>query len=136
MCTNVQTVFIIQDKPVERGVLGMRRKAAEARIDMRISSQRKYFLELAAFVGGYDSLSNFMTIASEQLAKSVFDKTGDESRTLSAKDQNLLLNFLQNAPEPNAELKAAYKKIASLYQLDESGQATYELGPDFIKHID
>jgi len=114
----------------------MRRKVAEARIDMRISPQRKYFLELAAFVGGYDSLSNFIKEASEKLAKTVFDNTKDESRELSAKDQALLMNFLKNSPEPNPTLKAAYKKITALYQLDERGQAIYELDPDMVKKAD
>ena len=43
----------------------MRRSCANARIDMRTTPQCKYFLELAAFIGGYGSLSDFMVKASE-----------------------------------------------------------------------
>lgn len=38
----------------------MRRKVANARIDLRTSPQRKHFFEMAAFVGGYESLSSFI----------------------------------------------------------------------------
>src|SRR5437868_13221329 len=99
----------------------MRRKVASARIDMRTTSQNKYFLELAAFVGGYDSLSDFMVKASESKAKEVFD-TMDDSRELSAKDRDLLLHFLENSPEPNGKLKAAYQKVFAMYQIDENNQ--------------
>lgn len=110
----------------------MRRNTAKARIDMRITPQSKYFFELAAFIGGYDSLTSFMEEASEKLAKSVLDNS-DESRTLSDKDRDLLLNFLKNAPEPNAALRQAFEKVSRIYALDENGNATYNVDSNLIK---
>ena len=109
----------------------MRRKVANARIDLRTSPQRKYFFEMAAFMGGYDSLSSFMAEASELLAKKVLD-TVDETRELSDKDRDLLLNLLNNAPEPNFALKEAYKTISKLCHLDENGQTIYNVPSDLL----
>lgn len=111
----------------------MRRSCANARIDMRTTPQCKYFLELAAFIGGYGSLSDFMVKASENLAKEVFD-TVDDSRELSHRDRDLLLSFLENPPEPNDTLKEAYKKIHVMYQLDDNGQGFYDVDPSMIKN--
>lgn len=113
----------------------MRRKVANARIDMRITSQHKYFFELAAFIGGYDSLSNFIEEASEILAKKVFE-TAEESRELSANDRDLLLKFLEKAPEPNETLKAAYKKVLNMYNLEENGNAIYNIDSSLVKKPD
>lgn len=113
----------------------MRRKVANARIDMRTTSQHKYFFELAAFIGGYDSLSNFIEEASEILAKKVFE-TAEESRELSANDRDLLLKFLEKAPEPNETLKAAYKKVLNMYNLEENGNAIYSIDYSLVKKSD
>ncbi len=113
----------------------MRRKIASARIDMRTTAQNKYFLELAAFIGGYDSLSDFMVKASESKAKEVFDAV-DDSRELSAKDRDLLLHFLENSPEPNEKLKAAYQKVLAMYQIDENNQAVYNIPSYLLKNQD
>lgn len=110
----------------------MRRKVANARIDMRTTPQRKYFLELAAFIGGYESLSNFIEEASEISAKKIFD-TIDNSRVLSSKDRDLLLKFLEKAPEPNEALKTAYNKVLDLYQLDENGRFVYNVDPNMVQ---
>lgn len=104
----------------------MRRKVANARIDLRTSPQRKHFFEMAAFVGGYESLSSFIAEASELLAKKVMDNV-DESRELSSADRDLLLSILKNAPEPNAALKEAYEKVSKLCNINESGQAIYNV---------
>jgi uncharacterized protein (DUF1778 family) len=110
----------------------MRRKIANARIDMRTTPQRKHFLEMAAFIGGYDSLSSFMVEASETLAKKVFDSI-DERRELSAKDRDLLLSFLQNSPEPNEALKKAFASVKKLYQFDDNGLIFYNVPSNMIK---
>ena len=110
----------------------MRRKVALARIDLRTTPQRKHFFEMAAFVGGYDSLSSFMAEASEILAQKVLDQL-DETRRLSSRDYDLLLSVLQNAPEPNATLKAAYEKISKLCTIDQDGRAIYSLDTTYIK---
>lgn len=113
----------------------MRRKIANARIDLRITPQKKYFLELAAFIGGYDSLSSFIGEASDKLARYVLAHP-DDSRELSAKDRDLLLNLLKKSPAPNAKLKATFKKISKLYYLNENDCAIYDIDPCIIKdHI-
>ncbi len=110
----------------------MRRKVALARIDLRTTPQRKHFFEMAAFVGGYESLSSFMADASEILAKKVLDQI-DEKRTLSNRDFELLLHVLENPPEPNETLKAAYEKISKLCTIDQDGRAIYSLDETYVK---
>ena len=111
----------------------MRKSTAKTRIDMRINPQSKYFFELAAFIGGYDSLTSFIEEASERLAKTVLDST-DESRTLSDRDRDLLLNFLKNAPEPNSILRATFEKISKIYSLNEDGDAIYNIDRKLLKN--
>lgn len=110
----------------------MRRKVASTRIDLRTTPQRKHFFELAAFIGGYESLSNFMSEASEILAKKVLDEVED-SRVLSEVDRDLLLSFLNNPPEPNPVLKAAHEKVAKLCHVNESGETIYQVEDLLLK---
>jgi len=110
----------------------MRRKVASTRIDLRTTTQRKHFFELAAFMGGYESLSSFMSEASEILAKKVLDKVED-SRVLSEVDRDLLLNFLNNPPDPNPVLKAAYEKVAKLCHVNENGETIYKVDDLLLK---
>lgn len=114
--------------------VSMRRKIASVQIDLRITPQRKSFFEMAAFIGGYESLSSFVAEASEMLAKKVMDNI-DESRELSSNNRDLLLNALKNAPEPNGALKAAYAKVSKLCHLDENGQAVYSVEPKDLKGL-
>lgn len=107
----------------------MRRKSANARIDLRTTVQRKHFFEMIAFVGGYDSLSSFIVEASEMLANKVLDGAG-ESRKLSPEDRDLLLGLLRKAPEPNAALKKAYEKVTRLCYLNENDQVVYDVDSD------
>ncbi len=64
--------------------------------------------------------------------KKVFDAMA-KCRELSAKDRDLLLNFLQNSPEPNEVLKTAYDKVTAMYQLDDHGQTFYNVDPSMVK---
>jgi uncharacterized protein (DUF1778 family) len=100
-------------------MLNIRKKTIDnARIDLRTRAQQKSYFELAAFFGGYDSLSNFMIRASEKLAESVFHEA--ESRSLSDEDRDLLVKFLQNSPDPIPVLSEAYKKITKLSRMNHS----------------
>ena len=104
----------------------MRRKVANTRIDLRTTTQRKHLFELAASVGGYESLSSFMSEASELLAKKVLDETEDV-RILSAADRDLLMSVLNNPPDPNPTLKAAYDRVSKLCSLNENGEVVYNV---------
>ena len=112
--------------------MNMRRKVANTRIDLRTTSQRKHFFELAAFMGGYESLSSFMSEASEMLAKKVLDEVED-SRVLSEADRDLLISFLNNAPDPNPVLKAAYDRVAKLCHLNQNGETVYQVEGLLVK---
>lgn len=109
----------------------MRRNIANARIDMRTSTQTKDFLELAAYIGGYGSLSKFIIDASQKMAQEIFEHT--DFRKISNKDRDLLLKILQNPPEPNEMLKETYQKLSSSFRISEDGQAVYEIDEKFIK---
>lgn len=111
----------------------MRRKIADARIDMRVTQELKYFLELAAFINGSDSLTTFIIKSSEKSAKQIFNNP-DNYRNLSPGDRDLLLQFLKKAPEPNEILKAAFKKVLKLYQIDDKGRTIYKINPNLIKN--
>lgn len=108
----------------------MKRKVARSRIALRASEQEKYLLELAALLGGYASLSNFMLSASEMLAKDIFANM--PIRKLSPQDSKDLKNLLQNSPEPNSLIKAAHDRVMKTYKI-ENNISVYEIDESYFK---
>lgn len=80
------------------------------RLDFRISSTQKSFIERAASIQG-QTLTSF---ASDVLLKAADEIIQKETvRTLSARDSQTFLALLSSDAEPNAALKAAAKRYKS-----------------------
>lgn len=78
-------------------------------IGLRISSENKEILRLAAEYTGQDLTSYLISTALEKAKKDIKEHRDLQSLILSAKDFDLLENELQNPKEPNDKLKKAFK---------------------------
>jgi uncharacterized protein (DUF1778 family) len=85
-----------------------------ARIDLRLSHEKKESLERAAHLGGYRSLSDFIISAAEQSAKSILDDSLFVE--LSKADAAVFCSMLLEDRQPNEELNAAIERSAKLLQ--------------------
>ena len=112
----------------------MRRKSANERIDMRTQPQEKYYFELAAFLGGFNSLTSFMLSAAENYAKDIFASLEQEKRILTERDKELLLKMLDDPPEVNTNLKNAMSLISKIYK-EHNEQLVQEVDNKFIKDL-
>jgi len=92
----------------------MRTQQKTTRIDMRAEPHIRQSLELAAFLGGYASLSEFILETAEERANEIFHNL--EHRPLSDRDRDLLLKILDKSPAPNEKLKAAFSKVNASYR--------------------
>lgn len=92
----------------------MRVSKMSSRIDMRADPQSKVNLEIAAFLGGYESLSKFMLEAAEDRANEILHNL--ENAPLSDEDRDMLLKLLDKSPAPNKNLKEAFFKVNASYK--------------------
>lgn len=85
-----------------------------ARIDLRLGQEQKEYLERAAHLGGYRSLSEFIISASEQVASTILD---DKLQVeLGKADAAVFCSTLLSDIQPNEVLKASIEKSAILFQ--------------------
>ena len=81
----------------------MKIQLSEERISMRTNIETKRYLEAAAVLSGFNNLTTFiMTTAYKEAQRIINDSS---SRVLSNRDRDLVLNLLNNPPEPNQKLK-------------------------------
>jgi uncharacterized protein (DUF1778 family) len=78
----------------------------DVRIDLRANSDQKSLLERAAELK-HISLSSYILATS--LNQAQIDLTESETLVLSNKDRNLVMDLLENPPEPNEALKGLFK---------------------------
>ena len=80
----------------------------KTRFDTRLSGKQKELFELAAQLGGYKTLSEFILFSSQQEA----DRILERHRQILADEQDRQTFFkaLLNPPKPNAALKKAMAK--------------------------
>ncbi len=76
------------------------------RIELRATLHEKELLTRAAALEHMD-VTGFIMRAAVPTARDVIQRT--ERMSLSERDTRLVLNLLENPPEPNAKLKAAAK---------------------------
>ena len=112
----------------------MRRKSANERIDMRPQPQEKYYFELAAFLGGFNSLTSFMLSAAENYAKDIFASLEQEKRILTERYKELLLKMLDDLPEINANLKNVMDLVNKIYK-EHNEQLVQEVDDKVIKDL-
>lgn len=78
----------------------------DVRIDLRANSEQKSILERAAELK-HISLSSYILATS--LNQAQLDLTANETLVLSNRDRNLVMDLLDNPPEPNDALKGLFK---------------------------
>ena len=78
----------------------------DVRIDLRANSDQKSLLERAAELK-HISLSSYILATS--LNQAQLDLTANETLILSNKDRDLVMDLLDNPPEPNEALKGLFK---------------------------
>ena len=78
----------------------------DVRIDLRANSDQKSILEKAAELK-HISLSSYILATS--LNQAQLDLTANETLVLSNRDRNLVMDLLDNPPEPNDALKGLFK---------------------------
>lgn len=78
----------------------------DVRIDLRANSTQKSLLERAAELK-HISLSSYILATS--LSQAQLDLTENETLVLSNLDRDLVMNLLDNPPEPNEALKELFK---------------------------
>ena len=82
--------------------------SSSARLELRLSKQKKTFFEEIARLGGFKSLSEFIFHTVDQQAKVI----AEEHKKILAtqKDNRIFFDALMNPPQPNQALKKALKK--------------------------
>ena len=78
----------------------------DVKIDLRASIQQKFTLEKAAELK-HISLSSY--ILSTSLKQAQIDLTENDTLVLSNRDRDLMMNALDNPPEPNEALKKLFQ---------------------------
>ena len=78
----------------------------DVRIDLRTSANQKTLLEQAAELK-HVSLSSYILASSIKQAQ--LDLAENETLLLSNRDRDLIMNALENPPEPNEALKGLFK---------------------------
>lgn len=78
----------------------------DVRIDLRANSNQKSLLERAAELK-HSSLSSYILATS--LNQAQLDLSENETLVLSNRDRDLVMNLLDNPPEPNEALRELFK---------------------------
>lgn len=83
-----------------------------SRFDTRLPKEQKLFLERAAQLAGFSSLSAFVLQTAQEKAKEIIRE--NEMILASERDSEIFFNALMNPVEPNESLKRAAAKYKSL----------------------
>ena len=79
-----------------------------ARLELRLTKQKKEFFEEIATLGGFKSLSDFIVYSASQEANKIAE---EHNRILaSEKDKKVFFEALMNPPKPNQALKRAFTR--------------------------
>jgi uncharacterized protein (DUF1778 family) len=101
VCTNAVQFDIVQVRGTNMAIA-----LKDVRIDLRANSDQKSLLERAAELK-HISLSSYILATS--LNQAQLDLTANETLVLSNRDRNLVMDLLDNPPEPNEALKGLFK---------------------------
>ena len=82
------------------------------RFDTRLPKQQKEFLEYAANLGGYRTLTEFVISSAQNKAEEIVQK--HQSILASKRDQKVFFDAILNPPAPGKKLVAAAKKYTKL----------------------
>lgn len=79
-----------------------------ARLELRLTKQKKEYFEEIAMLGGFKSLSDFIVHSANQQANKIAE---EHNRILaSEKDKKVFFEALMNPPQPNQALKRAFTR--------------------------
>ena len=79
-----------------------------ARLELRLTKQKKTFFEEIATLGGFKSLSDFIVHAADQQATKI--AAAHKEILASEKDRRAFFDALMNPPKPNQALKKAFTR--------------------------
>jgi uncharacterized protein (DUF1778 family) len=79
-----------------------------ARLELRLTKQKKEFFEEIATLGGFKSLSDFIVHSADQQANKIAEE--HKKMLASEKDRRVFFEALMNPPKPNQALKKAFKR--------------------------
>jgi uncharacterized protein (DUF1778 family) len=94
-----------------RTFASMSERTEKARFDARLTQQQKQLFEQAAAAAGFKTLSDFVLQAAQEKAVAVLSQ--QQHLVLTAEAQKRFIDALENPPEPNEYLKAAWKEYQS-----------------------
>ncbi len=86
----------------------------KARFDIRLSKEQKQLFEIAALLGGYRNLTDFVIATVQSKAKEIIEER--EKIIVSKKDKEVFFDALVNPPRLNKNLldaKRTYNKLIS-----------------------
>ncbi|MEO5906608.1 MAG: DUF1778 domain-containing protein [Saprospiraceae bacterium] len=86
----------------------------KTRFDTRLSGQQKELFELAAQLGGYKSLSEFILYSAQQQADLILER--HRQILADEEDRKIFFKALLHPPKPNATLKKAMARYMAVYQ--------------------
>jgi len=82
------------------------------RFDTRLPKKQKEFLEYAASLGGYRTLTEFIISSAQNKAEEIVQK--HQSFLASKRDQKVFFDAILNPPAPGKKLVAAARKYNKL----------------------
>ena len=94
-----------------RTFVNMPERTEKARFDARLTQQQKQLFEQAAAAAGFKTLSDFVLQAAQEKAVAVLSQ--QQHLVLTAEAQKRFFDLIENPPEPNEYLKAAWKEYQS-----------------------
>ena len=94
-----------------RTFANMSERTEKARFDARLTQQQKQLFEQAAAAAGFKTLTDFVLQAAQEKAVAVLIQ--QQHLVLTAEAQKRFIDALENPPEPNEYLKAAWKDYQS-----------------------
>ena len=86
----------------------------KTRFDTRLSGKQKEIFELAAQLGGYKTLSEFILYAAQQQADLILER--HRQILTDEEDRKVFFNALLHPPKPNATLKKAMARYIADHQ--------------------
>jgi uncharacterized protein (DUF1778 family) len=94
-----------------RTFANMAERTEKARFDARLTQQQKQLFEQAAAAAGFKTLTEFVLQAAQEKAIAVLSQ--QQHLVLTAEAQKRFFDLIENPPEPNEYLKAAWKEYQS-----------------------
>lgn len=83
-----------------------------SRFDTRLPKEQKIFLERAAQLAGYSSLSSFILQTAQEKANEIIRES--ETIKISERDREIFFNALLNPADPNEALTRAANRYKNL----------------------